>query len=164
MSETRHSVFVDAPPTVVYAALLDPTLIPQWRVPEGMRCHIHTFDAREGGLFRVSLTYDAPDATGKSSAHTDTYHGRFEQLVPGELVVERMAFETANPEMQGDMLITTHLVPHDHGTRLDAVHANLPRGVSPSDNEAGWEQSLAKLAALLKHRTTASVTPTSSGH
>jgi hypothetical protein len=28
-------------------------------VPDGMTCHVHAFDAREGGSFRISLTYDA---------------------------------------------------------------------------------------------------------
>jgi len=41
-------------------------------VPIGMTSHVHAFDAREGGLFRVSLTYDAPSSTGKTTAHTDT--------------------------------------------------------------------------------------------
>lgn len=40
-----------------------------------MTSAVHEFDAREGGSFRVSLTYDAPEATGKTTAHTDTYHG-----------------------------------------------------------------------------------------
>ncbi|WP_208614879.1 hypothetical protein [Streptomyces caeruleatus] len=34
------------------------------------------FESREGGSFRVSLTHDEPTATGKSAAHTGTYHGR----------------------------------------------------------------------------------------
>lgn len=40
-----------------------------------------------GGSFRISLTYDAPTGTGKSTAHTDTYHGHFAKLVPDEQVV-----------------------------------------------------------------------------
>jgi hypothetical protein len=42
---------------------------------------------REGGSFRISLTYDAPTGTGKTSAQTDTFHGRFVKLVPDEQVV-----------------------------------------------------------------------------
>jgi hypothetical protein len=29
-------------------------------VPESMTSHVHSFEAREGGEFRISLTYDAP--------------------------------------------------------------------------------------------------------
>lgn len=49
---------------------------------------VHTFDGRVGGAFRISFSCDAPDRAGKTTAHTDTYHGRFVTLVPGELVVE----------------------------------------------------------------------------
>jgi uncharacterized protein YndB with AHSA1/START domain len=149
VNTTRHTIWVDAPPSRVYAALLDPQLIARWRVPDGMRCEIHEFEARVGGVFRVSLTYDAPDGVGKSSTHTDTYHGHFEQLVPHQRLVERLEFETADPQMQGEMRITTELVAEGGGTRLTAVHENLPVGISPADNEAGWQDSLTKLAALL---------------
>jgi len=47
-------------------------------VPTGMTSQVHAFDPREGGSFRISLTYDEPTATGKTTAQTDTYHGRFE--------------------------------------------------------------------------------------
>ena len=49
-------------------------------VPAGMTSHVHTFDAREGGRFRISLTYDDERRAGKTGAHTDTYHGRFVKL------------------------------------------------------------------------------------
>ena len=150
MSSTHHTIHIDAPPSRVYAALLDSQLLTRWRVPAGMRCEVHQFDPREGGAFRISLTYEAQDAVGKSSAHTDTYHGRFAQLVPNERIVERLAFETTDPLMQGEMRITTQLTPEGSGTRLTAVHENLPPGVAPADNEAGWQESLRKLSELLR--------------
>ena len=78
-------------------------------VPKGMTSQVHEFDAREGGSFRISLTYDTPTGTGKTSAHTDTYHGRFVKLVPDEQVVEVMEFETADPALRGEMTITISL-------------------------------------------------------
>ncbi len=88
MNSTRISRRVNAPRTNVYRALLDARAVAQWMVPTGMTSHVHAFDAREGGSFRISLTYDAPTGTGKTSAHTDTYHGRFVKLVTNEQVVE----------------------------------------------------------------------------
>lgn len=149
MTQTQHHILVNAPPSRVYRALLDPSLLPLWRVPTGMRCQVHQFDPRVGGTFRVSLTYDAPDIAGKSGEHTDTYHGRFEELVPAQRIVETLEFETTDPAMQGEMRITTRLSAEGNGTRLRAVHEHLPPGVSPADNEAGWRDSLNKLAALL---------------
>jgi uncharacterized protein YndB with AHSA1/START domain len=143
----RH---INAPRAAVYRAFLDPGAVQTWMVPTGMSSHVHSFDPREGGAFRISLTYDAPTATGKTSAHTDTYHGRFVDLVPDERIVEVVEFETADPALQGEMTITIALADADGGTELLAVHDGLPPGVPPADNETGWRSSLAKLAALVE--------------
>jgi len=141
---------VNAPRAVVYRALIDARAVATWMVPTVMTSHVHAFDGREGGSFRISLTYDGPTGTGKTSAHTDTYHGRFVKLVPNEQVVEVVEFETSNPAMRGEMTITITLVEAGGGTDVLAAHDGLPRGVSPADNEAGWRSSLAKLAALVE--------------
>jgi uncharacterized protein YndB with AHSA1/START domain len=84
MTATRIGCHIRAPRMAVYHAFLDAQAVEEWRVPRGMTCHVHEFDAREGGRFRVSLTYANPARTGKTTAHTDTYHGRFTQLVSNE--------------------------------------------------------------------------------
>jgi uncharacterized protein YndB with AHSA1/START domain len=150
MNSTCVSRHVNAPRARVYRALLDADAIAAWRVPNGMTSHVHAFDGREGGSFRISLTYDAQTGTGKTTARTDTYHGRFEKLVPDEQVVEVVEFETANPAMQGEMTISITLSDAGGGTDVLAVHDALPPGVSPADNELGWQMSLAKLAALVE--------------
>jgi uncharacterized protein YndB with AHSA1/START domain len=109
---------------------------------------VHEFDAREGGSFRVSLTYDAPTGTGKSASHTDTYHGHFVKLVPDEQVVEVFEFETADPELRGEMTMTTTLTDADGGTDVLVVHEGIPDKVPPADNETGTRMALAKLAKL----------------
>ena len=119
-------------------------------VPTGMSSHVQAFDPREGGSFRISLTYDAPTGTGKTTAHSDTYHGRFVQLVPNEQVVEVVEFDTAAPALRGGMTITITLADADGGTAVHAVHDGLPPGLSTEENEAGWRSSLAKLAALVE--------------
>src|SRR6185369_15597201 len=125
MSSTCISRHVNAPRTIVYRALLDAHAVATWMVPTGMTSHVHSFDAREGGLFRISLTYDAPTGTGKTTAHTDTYHGRFVELVTDERVVEVVEFETADPTLQGEMTITITLTDADGGTEIQAVHDKL---------------------------------------
>lgn len=115
-----------------------------------MTSQVHEFDAREGGSFRISLTYDAPTGTGKTTARTDTYLGRFVRLVPNEQVVEVDEFETEDPALRGEMTITITLTDADGGTDLLAVHEGLPSGVPTADNETGWRMALDKLAALVK--------------
>jgi uncharacterized protein YndB with AHSA1/START domain len=151
MSSTRITRRVNAPRANVYRALLDARAVATWMVPTGMTSDVHTFDAREGGSFRISLTYDEPTGTGKTTAHTDTYHGRFVKLVTNEQVVELVEFETTDPELRGEMTITISLADADGGgTDVLAVHDRLPAGVSIADNEAGWQEALAKLAALVE--------------
>ena len=150
MSTTRITRHVNAPRANVYRALLDVQAVATWMVPSGMTSHVHAFEPREGGIFRISLTYDAPTGAGKTAAQTDTYHGRFVQLVPNEKVVEVVEFETADPALRGEMTIIFALVDADEGTDVRAVHEDLPPGVPPADNEAGWQSSLAKLAALVE--------------
>jgi uncharacterized damage-inducible protein DinB/uncharacterized protein YndB with AHSA1/START domain len=147
---TRIHLRVNAPRANVYAALLDSRAVETWMVPSGMTSQVHVFDAREGGSFRISLTYEAPTGTGKTTAQTDTYHGRFVKLVPNELVVEAMEFETDDAAMHGEMTITYTLADADGGTDVLAVHDNLPPGLSPADNETGWRMALDKLAALVE--------------
>src|SRR3990172_13409810 len=150
MSSTRISQHVNAPRAIVYRAVLDARALATWMVRTGMTSHVHAFDAREGGSFRISLTYDAPSATGKTTAHTDTFHGRFVKLVTNEQVVEVVEFETTDPALRGEMTVTIALADADGGTDVRAVHDGLPRGLPTGDNEAGWRSSLAKLAALVE--------------
>lgn len=151
MSETRLTRHIRAPRSAVYRALLDPDAVQQWMVPDGMTSHIHQYEPREGGAFRISLTYDAPTDTGKTDAQTDTYHGRFARLVPDTEVVQVVEFETDDPAMQGEMTITYSLADAPGGgTDLVGLHENVPAGVRPEDNELGWTMSTAKLAHLLE--------------
>ena len=73
------------------------------------------------------------------------------KLVTNVQVVEVVEFETTNSEMRGEMTITISLADADAGgTDALAVHDGLPPGVPLADNEAGWRDALAKLAALVE--------------
>jgi len=149
---TRH---IRAPRPAVYRALLDADAVQKWRVPDGMTSQVHEFDAREGGAFRVSLTYDAPGSTGKSAARTDTYHGRFTRLVPDEQVTEVFEFESADPGLAGEMTMTTMLAEAGGGTDVTVVHDQVPDSIPPADNETGTRMALDHLARLVEGATPA---------
>jgi uncharacterized protein YndB with AHSA1/START domain len=146
VSTTRVSTTIAAGRDEAYRALTDPDLIARWRFPDGMRSEVQRLD---DGAFRVTLTYDAPDARGKTTAHSDTYRGRFTRLVPGELVVEVDEFETDDPALRGPMTMTVTLRDGNGGTELTAVHEGVPAGIDPPQNEEGWRMALGRLAALL---------------
>lgn len=155
MYSTRVSRHVNAPRSAVYRALLDADAIGRWRVPAGMSSQVHEFDAREGGAFRVSLTYDEPTGTGKSASHTDTYHGRFAKLAPDEQVVEVLEFESDDPAFGGTMTMTTTLTEAGGGTEVVIVHEGIPDSVPAGDNETGTRMALANLAELVESREAA---------
>ncbi|MFI2632354.1 SRPBCC family protein [Streptomyces collinus] len=151
MYTSRVSGHVDAPRAAVYRALVSAEAIARWRVPDGMSGEVHEFDAREGGRFRVSLTYETPEASGKSAAHTDTYHGHFARLVPDEQVVEVLEFEAVDPALRGAMTLTTTLTDaRGGGTDVLMVHEGIPDAVPAADNETGTRMALANLARLVE--------------
>jgi uncharacterized protein YndB with AHSA1/START domain len=147
VSTTRVSALLRAPRATVYRALTDPALIDRWRFPGGMTSVV---EPQEDGAFRVTLTYEAPDAQGKTTAHSDTYRARFTLLVPDEMVVEVDEFETTDPLLAGEMTMTITLREVDGSTELMAVHEGVPPGVVPEDNELGWRMALDRLAALVE--------------
>src|SRR5687768_7863078 len=102
---TRVSRIIKAPRESVYRAFLDREAVAAWLRPPEMIAHVHDFDPREGGRFRMSLTYKNPAASprGKTSEDTDTYQGRFAQLVPYEKIVEIIEFESQDAAFAGEM-------------------------------------------------------------
>ena len=147
---TRVTRRVNAPRAKVYRALIDRDAVARWKVPAGMTCEVHAFVGREGGTFRISLTYVGPGGRGKTSSRTDTYRGRFVELVPDQRVVEIDEFETSDPALQGEMRIEINLMDIAGGTEVVAVHEGLPRGLSRDDNEVGWGEALGRLAQLVE--------------
>ena len=141
---------IDAPASAVYRALLDANAVGSWRVPDGMSSTVHDFDGRQGGRFRISLTYEDQQGLGKSAHRTDTFDGRFATLVPDREVVEVIEFETTVPELLGEFTVTTTLEPSDGGTRIAIVFDGLPPGVPTEDNQLGTQMSLARLAVLVE--------------
>jgi uncharacterized protein YndB with AHSA1/START domain len=73
-TSTRIIRHVNAPRANVYRALLDVQAVATWMAPVGItRADFGSvYGSREGGLFRISLTYDEPTGIGKTTAHTDS--------------------------------------------------------------------------------------------
>lgn len=118
-----------------------------------MTARVHTFQAHEGGAFRISLTYGGEGGTGKSGGHTDTYRGHFARLVPGALVVEVFAFETGDDALRGTMTMTTTLTASGGGTDVRILHEGIPDAIPRADNELGTRMALDNLARLVEGRS-----------
>jgi uncharacterized protein YndB with AHSA1/START domain len=148
---TQVSTTIAAPREAIYRACLDPDALASWRVPDNMTAQVHEFEPREGGRFRMTLSYNDPQASprGKSAEGLDTFQGRFAHLIPGQRLVEIIEFESPDPAYAGEMTMTTTLTDTRQGTEVTVVCENLPPGIGPEDNRAGTEQALRKLAALM---------------
>ncbi len=147
----RASRVIRAAPETIWRALVDPVALMAWRPPAGMTGRFDSFDAREGGTYRMTLTYDDPgSAHGKSSEDADTVDGRFAELVPDKRVVELVTFDSDDPAFSGTMKITTSLAPVPGGTEVAIACENVPDGISPEDHQAGMSSTLDNLAAYVE--------------
>jgi uncharacterized protein YndB with AHSA1/START domain len=103
---------------------------------------VHAFDVRQGGTFRKSLTHLDPEHSlaGKTSEDTDTFRGRFVELVPYEKIVEVVEFESQDSAFAGQMRMAVSLADAAEGTKITILC---------EDNELGCEESLQKLPAFI---------------
>lgn len=139
---------IGAPASTVYQAFADPDAMLRWLPPSGMHGRMLEFDFREGGGYRVRLTYDDPsNAAGKSSADSDDVAVRFTELVPDRRIVQAVRFDSDDPRFAGEMRITWELEPRDTGTLVSVRCEDVPDGISPADHEAGLRSTLRNLAA-----------------
>ncbi len=102
----------------------------------------------------MSLTYLEPAhmPRGKTTEDTDTFQGRFAELVPNERVVQVVEFETNDPALTGPMIITWILSDTAGGTEVTVLYENEPEGIRPEDHEAGGRSTLANLAAFTERQ------------
>lgn len=145
------SRIIKAPPQAVYRAFMDPESLIAWLPPKGMEGRIDAFNAREGGIYRMTLTYIGSDhPVGKSSDNSDVSQGEFLELVPGKRIVQRIVFESEDPAFAGSMIMTWNLDEVPGGTKVTIVCENVPEGIRQEDHEVGMSSTLANLAAFLE--------------
>lgn len=152
MSRTdRASLLIHADKARVFAALTNSDALVAWLPPKGMRGRFERFDMREGGSFRLVLTYeDASSAPGKTSADSDVSEVRISKLVPGERLVEEVDFESDDPAFKGTMRMEWTLRSTEEGTDVEIVARNVPDGIRARDHAEGLTSSLANLSAHLE--------------
>ncbi|PTM59396.1 SRPBCC family protein [Desmospora activa] len=145
------SKVIAASPHTIYQAFLDPEALVSWLPPKGMKGHLYSFDAQEGGTYRMSLTYVEPDPSiaGKTSEHSDVVQGRFLELVPNERIVQLVEFDSEDPAFAGRMTMTWTLTAVQESTEVTIVCENVPKGIQQEDHEAGMRSTLENLATYI---------------
>ena len=132
----------------IYGAWIDAEALAAWLPPEGMTARFERFDLRQGGSYRMVLTYLDPSAgTGKATSDTDVVEARVIELVPNQRLVQEVDFDSDIPAFAGTMRMTWQLTPTTGGTLVEFIAAGVPEGISAEDHAAGMSSSLANLAA-----------------
>ncbi len=135
----------------VYRAFSDARALIAWLPPGDMTGRILEYDFREGGRYRIELTYaeHAPNNVGKTSGRTDISTGRFVTLEPSKRIVQTVEFESADVSFSGEMTMTWSFEPLATGTRVTISAENVPPGISKQDHDAGLHSSLQNLKRFL---------------
>jgi uncharacterized protein YndB with AHSA1/START domain len=147
----RATLLIHADRERVFAALTSAEALLRWLPPRGMRGRFERFEMRDGGSYRLVLTYDdASDAPGKTSADSDVSDVRIARIVQGERVVQEVEFETDDPAFGGTMQMEWSLRSGRMGTTVQFEARNVPEGIRARDHAEGLTSSLANLAAYLE--------------
>lgn len=136
-----------ASPQTIYQAFVNSEALVSWLPPKGMSGHIDKFDPREGGTYRVTLTYEMNHSNpGKTSENTDVAQGTFLDLVPESRIVQSVNFDSEDPEFSGEMIQKWLLEAVSEGTKVTIVCENVPEGIRKEDHDIGLRSTLENLA------------------
>lgn len=146
-SETREltvSRTVGASPHRVYQAFIDPDELAQWMHPNGFSANVHHLEPAEGGSYRISMTSEGEGMED----YSHSYSGTFEELVPGERIVQTESPDTEAGEINGEMKVSITFEDVPDGTEVN-VRIEIPTEW-PDQAIGGWEAALGNLASHLE--------------
>lgn len=131
--------FIPAEEEKVFEAWTNPEMVEKWFCPEGMKAHLHEWDAKVGGDYGISMI-DGDDIY--------TTNGTFKEIVPFHKLVFTYEWEDEE-EDRVETLVTVELRNQDDGTDVILTH----EGVDPDElksHEEGWMSALSHLASQFK--------------
>ncbi|MFW6079809.1 MAG: SRPBCC domain-containing protein [Gemmatimonadota bacterium] len=145
------SRLVAATPEAVYRAFAEPGALERWIPPRDMTGEMLHFDFREGGSYRMRLTYAEPQpGRAKSSEDTDEVEVRLTKLEDGRRIEQDVTFESEDPAFAGVMRMIWTFRPEEAGTLVMVRAEDVPEGIRPEDHEAGLNASLKNLAGFVE--------------
>lgn len=137
---------INAAPERLYDAYLNPDELAQWLPPTGFSAEVHHLDPEVGGSFRITFTGE----TEEFRDYKHSFGGTYLELDRGKRIVHTDTFETDDPSMAGEMTVTVTFNKVSDGTEVTVQQENIPTAIPPSDANAGWNDSLSKLATVVE--------------
>jgi hypothetical protein len=105
------------------------------------------FDFREGGSYRMRLTYAAPGAArGKTSSEADEVEVGIARIESGRRIEQEVTFVSDDPAFAGVMRMIWTFEPSGAATRVTIRAEEVPVGIGREDHEAGLRSTLDNLA------------------
>lgn len=143
------SKLISASAARIYQAFATRTAMETWLPPRGMTGRMLHFTFREGGAYRMRLTYHEPQhVVGKTSADADELEVRFVKLVEGERIEQAVNFNSKDSAFSGEMRMTWVLEALPDGTLVTVRCENVPQEIRPEDHQAGLMSTLDNLATF----------------
>lgn len=129
MKDLRKTIWIDAPPEVVFEYLTDSEKVARW---SGKRAEI---EAEPGGIYRLDM------------GTAGFFEGRFIKVEKGKFLSWRMNPPQGSEDASSVIEIT--LTPEARGTRVDVRQTGLG---APFDLMAsrGWDHHLARLSVAVQ--------------
>ncbi|QQS08928.1 MAG: SRPBCC family protein [Phycisphaerales bacterium] len=130
-----------APASRVYKAFIDPRAMVKWMPPHGYVGEVHSHEAKVGGTYRMSFA-------SLGSGMTHSFGGTYVELVENEKIVVTDRFD--DPNLPGEMRVTTTLRPVSCGTEVIITQEKIPSIIPVEICTLGWQESLEMLAGLVE--------------
>jgi uncharacterized protein YndB with AHSA1/START domain len=157
LTEERGRLFIQrifaASRDRVWKAWTDPELIAQWWGPADFTAPVIKVELREGGRYLYAMR--SPEGQDFWST------GEYREIVPMERLVFTDSFADAegnvvpastygmSADWPRELLVTVTFEEHGGGTKVTLREAGIPAGETLDMAEAGWNESLDKLARVL---------------
>lgn len=145
------SRLISASREAIYRAFADPGAMERWLPPGNMTGKMLHFDFREGGSYRMRLTYAEPQqGQGKTSEDSDEVEVRLTKLEAGQRIEQEVTFQSEDRAFSGIMRMIWTFQAAGNGTLVTVRAENVPEGIRFEDHEAGMCASLENLAGFVE--------------
>lgn len=130
-----------APVSRVFRAFSNPEAKAVWLPPFGYICHVHSFDFKIGGNYKMSFM-------NFTNEQKHSWTGTFTAIKPNETLIYKDKFD--DPDLSGEMTVTISFKEVSCGTELSIKQEGIPEMIPTEMCYLGWQESLIKLAQLVE--------------